>query len=73
MGKKALLVVDVQYDFLPPDGSLAVPSGDTVLPFIYGLLDRADKEYDLVVASLVRIQSKFCIFTVSQRSELIGL
>ncbi|KIJ56792.1 hypothetical protein M422DRAFT_22937 [Sphaerobolus stellatus SS14] len=54
MSRKALLVVDVQYDFLPPDGSLAVPRGDTLLPFIYDLLERAQGEYDLVIASLVR-------------------
>ena len=28
--KKALIVVDVQYDFLPTSGALAVPGGDEV-------------------------------------------
>ncbi|AAW41306.2 nicotinamidase, putative [Cryptococcus deneoformans JEC21] len=36
----ALIIVDVQNDFLPPTGSLAVPNGREVLPVITGLLDR---------------------------------
>ncbi|CAM1504813.1 Fc.00g024040.m01.CDS01 [Cosmosporella sp. VM-42] len=36
--KPALLVVDFQEDFCPPDGSLAVPSGRTIAPTINTLL-----------------------------------
>lgn len=43
---KALLIVDVQNDFCL-GGSLAVPSGDEVVPVINNLMD----EYDLVAAS----------------------
>jgi nicotinamidase/pyrazinamidase len=43
---KALIVVDVQNDFLP-GGALAVPDGDVVVPVINGLMPR----YDLVVAT----------------------
>ncbi|MCH9627029.1 MAG: Nicotinamidase [Chlamydiales bacterium] len=43
---KALLIVDVQNDFLP-GGALAVPHGDEVIPFINALLDR----FDLIVAT----------------------
>ncbi|UGU18280.1 bifunctional nicotinamidase/pyrazinamidase [Sinomicrobium kalidii] len=43
---KALLVVDVQNDFLP-GGSLAVPHGDEVIPVINALQSR----FDLVVAT----------------------
>lgn len=39
MAKVALLVVDVQYDFLPPDGALAVDKGDEILPVVYRLLE----------------------------------
>ncbi len=42
----ALIVVDVQVDFLP-GGPLAVPDGDAVVPVINGLMDG----YDLVVAT----------------------
>lgn len=49
---KALILVDIQYDFLPPDGSLAVPDGDGILPHVYELLEHAE-QYDVVVASMV--------------------
>lgn len=50
---KALLLVDVQNDFLPPAGSLAVADGDKILPVIMKLLDDPD-QFDLIVATLVR-------------------
>lgn len=53
MPPKALLLVDLQYDFLPPNGSLAVPEGDATLPHIYELLKQAE-QYDVIVASMVR-------------------
>lgn len=43
---KALLVVDVQNDFLP-GGALAVPDGDVVVPVINELMPK----YDLVIAT----------------------
>lgn len=46
MGMKALIVVDMQYDFLP-GGALAVGEGDTIMPIINGLMPH----YDLVVAT----------------------
>ncbi|KAK2069170.1 hypothetical protein P8C59_003774 [Phyllachora maydis] len=36
--KAALLVVDVQEDFCPPNGALAVPDGRSILPTINALL-----------------------------------
>ena len=51
MGKTALLLVDIQYDFLP-NGSLAVPDGDKILPPVYKLLDDAEG-FQLIVASIV--------------------
>jgi hypothetical protein len=51
----ALLIIDVQNDFLPPSGSLAVPDGGDVLPIISGLLKEEWMEdvWDIVVASQV--------------------
>ncbi len=43
---KALLVIDVQFDFLP-GGSLEVPKGDQVIPVINDLMEK----FDLVVAT----------------------
>lgn len=50
----ALIIVDVQNDFLPPTGSLAVPNGREVLPVITGLLDRK-WDWAVVVVSQVGI------------------
>ncbi|UNI23015.1 Nicotinamidase [Purpureocillium takamizusanense] len=37
--KPALLVIDFQEDFCPPDGSLAVPDGRSIAPVVNALLD----------------------------------
>jgi nicotinamidase/pyrazinamidase len=46
---RALIIVDVQRDFTPPDGALAVPHGDEVIAPINELA--ASSAYDLVVAT----------------------
>lgn len=43
---KTLIVVDVQYDFLP-EGNLAVQDGDAIIPVINSIID----DYDLVIAT----------------------
>jgi len=40
--KSALLVIDVQNDFLPPSGALAVPDGASVIPVINNLRNRVN-------------------------------
>jgi nicotinamidase/pyrazinamidase len=45
----ALLIVDYQNDFTPPDGALAVPEGDEIAERINALAHSGD--YDLVVAT----------------------
>ena len=45
----ALVVVDLQNDFLPPGGALAVPAGEEVIEPINALL--AGGGFDLVVAT----------------------
>jgi nicotinamidase/pyrazinamidase len=47
--KRALIVVDIQNDFLP-GGALAVPEGDTILPFVVDLM-RNGTQYDLLVVT----------------------
>jgi len=44
--KSALLIIDVQNDFLPPKGSLAVGDGDKIIPGINQL--RKDVKWDLI-------------------------
>jgi nicotinamidase/pyrazinamidase len=46
MSKEALIVVDIQNDFLP-GGALAVSQGDEIVPFVNELMGR----FDLVVAT----------------------
>jgi hypothetical protein len=45
------MLVDIQYDFLPPNGSLAVPDGADILPTVYDLLDHS--HFDAYFASQV--------------------
>ncbi len=47
--KKALLVVDIQHDFLP-GGSLAVAEGDAVIPYVSDLMNQKGS-YELIVAT----------------------
>ncbi|WVW80999.1 hypothetical protein I302_102990 [Kwoniella bestiolae CBS 10118] len=51
MDKTALLIIDVQYDFLPLSGSLAVPDGQAILPVINDLLDKNKWDWPVIVAS----------------------
>lgn len=56
--KTALVIVDVQNDFLPAqndrkDGALAVPEGNDILPIIIDLLDRTKWDWDVVIATQV--------------------
>ena len=46
MSKKALIVIDMQYDFLP-GGALAVENGDEIIPVI----NRIQEDFDVVVAT----------------------
>jgi len=45
--KQALLLADIQHDFLP-GGALAVSGGDEIIPFVQQLLN-PDNRYDLIV------------------------
>jgi len=46
---EALLIVDFQNDFTPPDGALAVPEGDEIAGRLNALA--SDERFDLVVAT----------------------
>lgn len=50
-GKSALVVVDLQEDFLPDDGSLAVAEGRSIIPLINGLLDTEKYGWSAVIAT----------------------
>ena len=38
-----LLIVDVQQDFLPPEGALKVPGGDEIIPVLNSWIGRFSK------------------------------
>ena len=72
MSKRALLLIDLQYDFMP-GGALAVPKGDEVIE----VANRLIPEYELVVASQdwhpANHQSFASQHTGSQPGDLIEL
>jgi nicotinamidase/pyrazinamidase len=45
-GRRALIIVDMQYDFMP-GGALAAPGGDEIVPLINGL----QASFDVIVAT----------------------
>ncbi len=47
----ALIIVDVQNDFCPPDGKLAVPRGDTIIPTLVKYIEAAFAAHIPVYAS----------------------
>ena len=51
MTKLALVVVDLQEDFLPPDGSLAIKDGRSIVPDINKLLIDPKYKWSLVIAT----------------------
>ncbi len=64
---KALVLVDIQNDFLP-GGALAVPAGDQVIPVVNALLDR----FELVVATQDWHPPRHGSFAVSHPGRSVG-
>lgn len=60
--RPALLVIDLQEDFLPPDGSLAVPNGRDVIPVINSL---TELPWTTIIASKDWHPSNHCSFAVN--------
>jgi nicotinamidase/pyrazinamidase len=64
---KALIIVDVQNDFLP-GGALAVPDGDQVIPVINHL----SQDFDLVFTTQDWHPANHCSFAASYPDKKIG-
>ena len=64
---KALIIVDVQNDFLP-GGALAVPGGDQVIPVI----NQLSQEFDLVFTTQDWHPANHCSFAASHPGKKIG-
>jgi nicotinamidase/pyrazinamidase len=67
MSKSALIIVDVQNDFIP-GGALAVPEGDKVVPII----NRLQPNFDLVVATQDFHPSGHGSFASSHAGKKVG-
>jgi nicotinamidase/pyrazinamidase len=65
--KKALLVVDMQNDFVP-GGALAVPHGDEVVPYI----NQLQAEFDIVVATKDWHPAEHCSFASAHPRCSVG-
>ena len=64
---KALIIVDVQNDFLP-GGALAVPDGDQVIPVI----NQLSQDFDLVFTTQDWHPANHCSFAASHPGKKIG-
>lgn len=60
--KRALLIVDMQYDFIPEDGSLAVAGGDKIVSVINDIRKKHEKKFDLVCLSMDWHPPNHCSF-----------
>jgi nicotinamidase/pyrazinamidase len=65
--KKALIIVDVQNDFLP-GGALAVTDGDAILP----LINETQKDFELIVATQDYHPSNHASFAVNHPGKKPG-
>jgi len=65
--RSALLIIDVQYDFLPPSGSLAVTDGQAVIPVINKLRQRV--KFDLIAHSQDWHPSDHISFAVNHKDD----
>ena len=65
--KKALIIVDVQNDFVP-GGALPVPKGDEVVPFINGIMN----EYKVIVATKDWHPANHCSFASAHPGRKVG-
>ena len=64
---KVLLIVDVQYDFLP-GGALAVEEGDKIIPII----NRLQEQFQFIVATQDWHPTKHGSFAANHRGHIVG-
>jgi len=65
--RSALLIIDVQYDFLPPTGSLAVTDGQAIIPVINKLRQRV--KFDIIAHSQDWHPSDHISFYVNHKED----
>jgi nicotinamidase-related amidase len=72
MKRNALVLVDIQNDFLPPTGALAVAGGKEIIPIVLDLLKEV-KRFDLIVATRVRPEARSPSLSVHYSRPYPGL
>lgn len=65
--KKALILVDIQNDFLP-GGALAVPEGDMIVP----LVNRIQEKFDLILATQDYHPANHASFAINHENKKPG-
>ena len=60
--KRALLVIDMQYDFIPQDGSLQVAGGDKIVGVINDIRKKYDKKFSVICLSMDWHPPNHCSF-----------
>mmetsp|Transcript_84605 Transcript_84605/g.103704 ORF Transcript_84605/g.103704 Transcript_84605/m.103704 type:complete len:261 (+) Transcript_84605:74-856(+) len=60
--KRALLIVDMQYDFMPPNGSLQVSGGDKIVKVVNDIRDKYGSKFDEVICSMDWHPKTHCSF-----------
>ncbi|KAH8926485.1 Isochorismatase hydrolase [Atractiella rhizophila] len=62
----ALLLIDIQYDFLPPNGTLAVPDGLSILPSVHSLLSLCSPSPNTTSSVTNENSKRFRLLALSQ-------
>mmetsp|Transcript_35188 Transcript_35188/g.31041 ORF Transcript_35188/g.31041 Transcript_35188/m.31041 type:complete len:238 (+) Transcript_35188:37-750(+) len=60
--KRALLIIDMQYDFIPPDGSLQVANGETLVEKINDIRKKYEDKFSIVCLSMDWHPPNHCSF-----------
>jgi len=67
--KRALLIIDMQYDFIPPDGSLQVQNGDNIIAVINGIRKKHEKKFAAVCLSMDWHPPNHCSFLSNNKER----
>jgi len=67
--KRALLIIDMQYDFIPKDGSLQVAGGDKIISVINDLRKKYEKKFELVCLSMDWHPPNHCSFLSNNKDR----
>lgn len=67
--RRALLIIDMQYDFMPPNGSLQVGDGDKIIEIINNIRKKYEDKFDLVCLSMDWHPPNHCSFLSNNKER----